>query len=156
MKPLRALAGSLLIAAITAASLSAQSAGSSPLKQEVESLHRAMVTAFKQDPAGVSRYYTDDATIMGGGARSVGREQVSTYWSSSPRDVEWTLEVIELGGDAQSPWVRGRSTLSDAGGRRFATDYVGILKRGADGQLRFYIDIYTMVGGAVRTSGAER
>ena len=118
------------------------------LRQEIESLHRAMVAAFRQDPATVARFYTDDASILGGGSRSVGREEVSRYWASSPKGAEWTLEVLEVGGDSQSPWVRGRSTLAGQGGRRFVTDYVGILKRGADGQLRFYVDMSVGAAGA--------
>lgn len=130
----------LLITACRApVSVGAQPAG---LKQEIDSLHRAMVAAFRQDPTTVARFYTDDASIMGGGSRSVGREEVNRYWASSPKGAEWTLEVLEVGGDSQTPWVRGRSTLAGQGGRRFVTDYVGILKRGADGQLRFYIDMY--------------
>lgn len=119
------------------------------LKQEIESLHRAMVAGFRQDPATVARFYTDDASIIGGGGRSVGREEVARYWASSPKGAEWTLEVLEVGGDLQTPWVRGRSTLTGQGGRRFVADYVGILKRGADGQLRFYIDMYVGTPGAV-------
>ena len=111
------------------------------IRQEVETLHAAMVDAFKRDPASVAQYYTDDATIMGGGARSVGREQVDRYWREGPK-AEWTLEVLEVGGDSQSPWVRGRSTLAGSGGRRMVTEYVGILKRGSDGRLRFYVDMY--------------
>jgi hypothetical protein len=55
------------------------SAGAQPaaLKQEIESLHRAMVAAFRHDPATVARFYTDDASILGGGSRSVGREDVN-------------------------------------------------------------------------------
>jgi hypothetical protein len=91
---------------------------------------------------------------MGGGARSVGREQVDRYWREGPRATDWTLEVLEVGGDAQSPWVRGRSTLASTSGRRMATDYVGILKRGSDGQLRFYVDMFVGAPGMVmRPSG---
>ena len=136
----------LILACRAPVSVGAQPAG---LKQEIESLHRAMVVAFKQDPATVARFYTDDASIIGGGSRSVGREEVARYWASSPKGAEWTLEVLEVGGDSQAPWVRGRSTLAGEGGRRFVIDYVGILKRGADGQLRFYIDMYAGAAGAV-------
>jgi ketosteroid isomerase-like protein len=143
--------GSLCALLLIVACKAPVSAGAQPaaLKQEIESLHGAMVAAFRQDPATVARFYTDDASILGGGSRSVGREEVTRYWASSPKGAEWTLEVLEVGGDSQAPWVRGRSTLAGQGGRRFAADYVGILKRGADGQLRFYIDIYVGAPGAV-------
>lgn len=126
------------------------------LRREVEALHNEMVAAFRRDPTTVARYYTDDASIMGGGARAVGREQVDRYWREGPRG-EWTLEVLQVGGDASSPWVRGRSTLASTSGRRMVTDYVGILKRGSDGRLRFYVDMYVGAAGPMlRPSGGSR
>lgn len=132
------------------------SAQPSTLRHEVEALHSSMVAAFKLDPATVARYYTDDATIMGGGARSVGREQIDRYWRESPSGAQWTLEVLEVGGDTQTPWVRGRSTLAGPGGRGMVADYVGILKRGTDGQLRFYVDIYVGARGGMRPPGGTQ
>lgn len=135
----------------------------SALAGEVAALHRDMVAAFRENPASVARYYTDDATIMGGGRRSLGRDEVDAYWRASPSGASWALDVLEVGGDAKSPWVRGRSTLSSASGMRMVTDYVGILKRGADGALRFYVDIYvaspinsTPRGGAAEASAPRR
>ena len=89
----------------------------------------------------MARFYADDATVMGGGARFSGRKEIDTYWASFPREAEWTLEVLEVGGDSKSPWVRGRSLLGEPG-RKMSVDYVGILKRGKDGKLRFYVDIF--------------
>jgi ketosteroid isomerase-like protein len=138
----------LLFMATCRAPVSVTAQSSAPaLKEEIESLHQAMVAAFKQDPPSVARFYTDDASILGGGQRAVGREQVKAYWSNLPKGAEWTLEVLEVGGDSRSPWVRGRSTLGSQSGRRFVTEYIGILKRGSDGQLRFYVDMYVMAGG---------
>jgi len=117
------------------------------LEQEVRALHTAMVTTYKRDPVSVARFYTDDATIMGGGIRAVGREQVERYWRDGPGGAEWTLEVLEVGSDSTSPWVRGRSTLARPGGQRMVTEYVGILKRGGDGQLRFYVDMFVAAPG---------
>lgn len=116
------------------------------LKSEVEALHTEMVAAFKRAPASVARFYTDDASIMGGGQRAVGRAQVDQYWSTGPMPTDWALEVLEVGGDAQSPWVRGRSTLSGQGGRRMVTDVVAILKRQPDGRLKYYLDMYVASG----------
>ena len=127
----------------------AASTAPAALEQEVKALHNAMTAAFKRDPLGVAQYYTDDASIMGGGARSIGREQIERYWRDGPRATDWTLEVLEVGGDSKSPWLRGRSTLSSTSGRRMVTDYVGILKRGSDGQLRFYVDIFVGAPGMV-------
>lgn len=112
------------------------------LRSEIDSLHASMVAAFKRDPASVARFYTDDASILGAGGRWVGREQVDRYWSQGPSPTDWNLEVVEVGGDSQSPWVHGRSTLVSQSGRRMVTDYIGILKRQLDGRLRFYIDMF--------------
>lgn len=94
------------------------------------------------DPASVARFYTDDASILGGGGRYVSREQLDRYWTQVPPGAEWTLEAFEVGGDSQSPWVRGRSTLRSQSGRSMETEYIGILKRQPDGKLRFYVDMY--------------
>ena len=116
------------------------------LRAEVVALHTAMVAAYGREPASVARYYTDDASILGGGQRAVGRNQINQYWGSGPGGGDWTLEILEVGGDRQAPWVRGRSTLVSRSGRRMVTDYVGILKRQADGQLRFYVDMFVAAG----------
>jgi hypothetical protein len=114
------------------------------LRAEVDSLFAAMVVAFKRDPSSVARFYTDDASIMGGGGRWIGRDQVDRYWGQGIRATDWILEATEVGGDARTPWVRGRSTLVGSAGR-MVTDFVGILKRGSDGQLRFYVDMFVGV-----------
>jgi ketosteroid isomerase-like protein len=134
------------LAAVPAA-IAAQS--SSTLRKDVEALHEAMVAAFKADPASVARFYTDDASIMFSGARYVGREQVDRYWRQGPFPESWTLEVLEVGGDSLTPWVRGRSTLTGQGGRRQVVDYVGLLKRQPDGQLKYYVDMFVGVPGMV-------
>jgi len=112
------------------------------LRAEVETLHAEMVAAYRREPASVAGYYTDDASILGGGGRWMGREAIDQYWSRGPGGADWSLDVLEVGGNRQAPWVRGRSTLVSRSGRRMVTDYVGILKRGPDGILRFYIDIF--------------
>ncbi len=112
------------------------------LRAEIEALHAEMVAAYRREPASVARYYTDDASILGGRGRWVGREQIDRYWSQGPAGADWTLEVLEVGGDGQAPWVRGRSTLVSQGGRRMVTHFIGILKRDADGRLRFYVDMF--------------
>jgi len=70
-----------------------------------------------------------------------------------PEAADWTLEVLEVGGDRQAPWVRGRSTLVSQSGRRMVTDYVGILKRGADDRLRLYIDMFAAGSPGVLSPG---
>ena len=133
---------SLAVAVITIACASPASAQSAGLRAEVEALHAAMVAAFKVNPASVAAYYTDDATIAGGGSRYVGREQVDQYWRQVPPGAQWSLEVLEVGGDSLTPWVRGRSVLQSQSGRRMETEYIGLLKRRQDGSLRFYFDMF--------------
>src|SRR5688572_16112721 len=146
-----------LRAAVLAAALAPQlHAQEKTLRQEIETLHAGMVAAFKRDPATVSRFYTDDARVLGGGGRHVGREQVDQYWRQTPAGADWTLEVLEVGGDSQTPWVRGLSTLQSPSGRRFVAEYIGVLKRQPDGQLKFYVDIFTAAGSPAATVRTQK
>lgn len=132
-----------VVALLLAASANLAAAQSAPpLRQEVEALLASMVTALKTDPASVATFYSDDASIMGGGSRSVGREQVDQYWREATMFSDWTLEVIEVGGESSAPWVRGRSVLVGKSGRSMATEFIGLLKRQSDGRLKFYVDMY--------------
>jgi len=122
-------------------SLATPSSAQQPaLRQEVESLLAAMVTAFKAEPASVARFYSDDAKILGGGQRSEGRAQIDQYWRSATMFTDWKLEVLEVG-EGPRPWVRGRSTLQGRSGRTMVTEFVGLLKRQPDG-LKFYLDMF--------------
>lgn len=118
----------------------------SALRKEIDSLHAAMVEAFTKNPASVAAFYTDDARILGGGGRYIGRAQVDQYWSQTPPGATWKLEVLEVGGDDRAPWVRGLSTLSGSSGRVMMTEYIGLLRRQPDGKLRFYVDMFTSAG----------
>ena len=118
-----------------------------PLRRQVDSLHAAMVAAFTASPASTGRFYTDDAAVVGGGTRVVGRAAVDAYWSGIGAGSTWKLETLDVGGTAAAPWVHGRSTLTSASGRVSLTEYVGLLQRGADGQLRFRVDAYALAGG---------
>ena len=113
----------------------------SPLRQEVDKLLQAMTTAFKSSPESVAKFYTDDAKILGGGQRAEGRAQIDVYWRNATMFADWKLEVLEVGGDSATPWVRGRSTLHGKSGRVMVTEFVGLLKRGPDG-LKFYVDMF--------------
>ncbi|MEX2153072.1 MAG: nuclear transport factor 2 family protein [Gemmatimonadaceae bacterium] len=147
-----------LRAAVLVATLAPQvHAQDKALRQEIDALHAGMVAAFKTDPATLARFYADDASILGGGGRYVGRTQVDQYWrEGSSMIAEWNLEVLEVGGDTTTPWVRGRSTMLGKSGRRMVTEYIGLLKRQPDGQLRFYVDMYVAASpGPRRSPGSE-
>jgi ketosteroid isomerase-like protein len=117
-------------------------AAQTPLKAQIDSLHSAMVAAFAADPASTAKFYTDDAGVVGGGMRVVGRDGVNNYWKSIGAGSTWKLEVLDVGGIPEAPWVHGRSTLTGASGRVSLTEYIGLLQRGVDGQLRFRLDAY--------------
>jgi ketosteroid isomerase-like protein len=112
------------------------------LKQQVEALHAAMVSAFAANPASVAKFYADDAGVVGGGFRAVGRAAVDDYWKSMGAGYTWKLEVLDVGGIPEAPWVHGRSTLTNPNGRVSPTEYIGLLQRGVDNQLRFRVDAY--------------
>lgn len=122
--------------------LPASAGAQQSLRQEVDGLLAAMVAAFKADPSSVAKFYADDATIAGGGQRATGRAEIDRYWGGATMFADWTLEATEVGGDAASPWVRGKSTLIGKSGRTMVTEFVGLLKRQPDGTLRFYVDMY--------------
>ena len=118
-----------------------------PVRRQVDSLHAAMVAAFASEPASTARFYADDAAVVGGRMRVTGRADVDAYWKSIPPGATWKLDVLDVGGSAEVPWVHGRSTLTSASGRVSLTEYIGLLQRGADGQLRFRTDAYAFGDG---------
>ena len=95
-----------------------------------------MMSASRDQPANVARYYTDDARILGGGRRYKGTEEVRTNFSQVPAGANWTLTIVDVGGSAAEPWVPGRSTLGRAGTQGMTVDYLAVLRRGAEGRLR--------------------
>ena len=114
----------------------------STIRQEVEALHVEMVAAFKENPASVASYYASDARIMGGGGRYSGGE-IASYWSQISHATSWALDILDAGGSRDEPWILGRSTLTLQSGQRMVTDYLAILRRDANGKLRYYIDMFT-------------
>jgi ketosteroid isomerase-like protein len=124
------------------------------MRKSIDSLHAAMVAAFTADAASTAEFYADDAAIVGGGMRVTGRDAVNTYWKGISPGSTWQLEVLDVGGTPDSPWVHGRSTLKSGSGRTSITEYIGLLQRGVDGQLRFRIDAYAG-GEAKATAGDE-
>lgn len=124
----------------------AQAASATSLRAEIEALNVSMVAALKNDPPSVARFYTDDASILGGGSRYAGRAQIDKYWAEATMFADWKLEVLEVGGDSASPWLRGRSTLVGRSGRSMVTEFVGILKRQSNGELKYYVDMYVAAG----------
>ena len=134
----------LAIGLIVPAALHAQR---SNLRQEIDSLNRAMEQAFaKGDVMAVARFYADDARLMGprGGDVS-GRAAIDRYWSGIKGAKSWKLEVLEVGGDRTTAYQVGRSTLVTAGAGGDQTSvsrFVVIWKRQPDGRFRIALDFY--------------
>jgi ketosteroid isomerase-like protein len=113
----------------------------------IEETNRKMVETLKKgDLLGVSRFYTDDATMYFSRDRKIqGREALDKYWMGTKGAKDWKLEVRELGGDRETVYQIGRSTfISERDGKEntYACDFVVIWKRQADGSYRIYVDIY--------------
>ena len=119
----------------------------SDVRSEIDSLNRAMEQAFaKGDMMAVSRFYADDAKLMGPGGQDVsGRAAIDRYWSGIKGAKSWKLEVLELAGDRNTAYQVGRSTLATTSGRGDQTSvsrFVVIWKRQPDGRLRIALDFY--------------
>ena len=136
----------LLLAALVAPAIAG--AQTSDLRREIDSLNRAMERAFNSgDMMAVSRFYADDAKLMGPRNDDVqGRAAIDRYWSGIRNPKSWKLEVIEVGGDRRTAYQVGRSTLvsADANGvdRTSVSRFTVIWKRQPDGQMKIHLDFY--------------
>ena len=134
----------LAITLLAAPALHAQAPG---VRQEIDSLNRAMEQAFaKGDMAAVAKFYADDAKLMGPrGDDVVGRAAIDRYWLGIKGAKSWKLEVLEVGGDRATAYQVGRSTLvtSRAGADQTSVSrFVVIWKRQPDGKFRISLDFY--------------
>lgn len=144
MKKLRLAILVSIVAAVAASPLAAQSAD---LRREIDSLNRAMEETFNRgDLLGVAKFYADDAKLMGprGGDVS-GRESINRYWTGIKGAKSWKLEVLDVGGDRNTAYQIGRSTLVAAGpngDHASVSRFVVIWKRQPDGQFKMALDFY--------------
>lgn len=116
-------------------------------RREVEGRVAELLTAFRRnDPKGVARIFADDASILGPGVRVVGRAAIDSYWVARPRPTSWEIETLEVGGSRDEPWQHARSIRINRTAAKTDTSYTTFLlvwKRGRDGTLRIYLDLYT-------------
>jgi ketosteroid isomerase-like protein len=118
------------------------------VREQIVAANRQMMETFKRgDLIGVARFYADDATIFSHRGRKIqGREAIDRYWTSIKNARDWKLEVIELGGDKETVYQIGKSSLTtiDDGGaeRTYVCDFVVIWKRKPDGAYKIHVDIY--------------
>jgi uncharacterized protein (TIGR02246 family) len=141
MRPLARLV--LAVSLLAPAAVHAQR----PLRQEIDSLNRAMEQAFaKGDMAAVAKFYADDAKLMGPRGSDVsGRAAIDRYWLGIQGAKSWKLEVLDVGGDRTTAYQVGRSTLvtTRAGADQTTVSrFVVIWKRQPDGRFRIALDFY--------------
>jgi ketosteroid isomerase-like protein len=120
------------------------SSDTTALRREIEQLNRGMEAAVNRgDLLAAAAFYADDAVVRTlNGVVAQGRTAIDGYFRSIGK-AQWKLDVIAVGGAADSPYQVGRSTLIH--GSRPDTSIVGFLviwKRQRTGQLRIALDYY--------------
>ena len=115
--------------------------------QQIEATNRKMEEAFKKnDMSTVARFYADDATMFySRGQKIHGREAIDRYWMGIKEPKDWKLQVVEIGGDKDTVYQVGKSTLtSGTAGKQgtYVCDFVLIWKRQADNTYKIHVDIY--------------
>lgn len=101
------------------------------------------------DPLGVARFYADNALLTDlKDFRVAGRAAIDEHWTRLPAYTRWRLDVIEVGGDAETPYQRLHSLAEmNLKGKPYVDDGVCFVvwKRQPDGEYRIYLDIYRSV-----------
>lgn len=117
------------------------------IAQQIEAINRKMEEAFRRnDMSAVARFYADDATMFYSRGQKVhGREAIDRYWIGIKEPKDWKLQVVEIGGDRDTIYQVGKSTLTSGPVGKQGTyfcDFVLIWKRQPDGTYKIHIDIY--------------
>lgn len=114
----------------------------------LEAKIRAMIEA-GNDRAAVARFYADDAIITDMKKLWVrGREAIYQYWSEMPAFQEWQLQVLETGGNAETPYQRLRSIawMEIEGAQHVELGHCLIVwKKQGNGDYLIYMDIYNQL-----------
>lgn len=114
--------------------------------QQIEAANRRMEEAFKRkDLSAVAGFYADDATMFSPRGQKIhGRAAIDRYWTSIREPQDWKLQVVEIGGDRETVYQVGKSTLTAGPGKQnpYVCDFVLIWKRQTDGTYRIHVDIY--------------
>ena len=114
------------------------------IRREIESLNRGMEDAMKRgDTKAAAAYYADDAQVRSArGSIVQGRAAIDQYFASIG-NADWKLEVFDVGGDPNSPYQIGRSTLTRPGSSMSSVvSFVLYWKRQPNGQLKILLDYY--------------
>lgn len=113
---------------------------------QIEAALRGMEEAFKRNNmAGVARFYADDGTMFyPNNKKAHGRAAIDEYWAKVKEPKDWKLQVVEFGGDAETIYQVGKSTLISGGGNKPNTsvcDFVLIWKKQPDSTYKIHVDI---------------
>jgi ketosteroid isomerase-like protein len=135
----------ILVAPLAPTALTAQAPS---IRAEIEARVDALLAAFRAgDTRAVAQMFRDDASILGpAGLRVVGRAAIDSYWVARPRPTSWAIETLEVGGSRDAPWHYARSIRVNSSAARAdtsVTTFLLIWKRGSDGTLQIYLDLFT-------------
>ncbi len=134
-------------AAISLSSINDKAEPPTAVREKIVAANRQMVETFKRgDLRGVAAFYADDAMLLfHRGKKIQGRAAIDQYWTSIKNAKDWKLEVIELGGDKESVWQIGKSSLTttyNGADQTYVCDFVVLWKLQPDGTYKIYVDIY--------------
>jgi ketosteroid isomerase-like protein len=115
---------------------------------KLEAKVRAMTEA-SNDRIGIAHFYADDAIITDMKKLWIrGREAIEQYWCDMPAFQEWQLQVLETGGDAETPYQRLRSIawMEIDGIQHVEMGHCLIVwKRQTNGDYLIYMDMYNQL-----------
>ena len=113
------------------------------LEAKLKSMTENMVLGNK---LGVSRVYADNALLTNlKESRVEGREAIDRHWAELPPYQTWQLNVLETGGDIDTPHQRLHSLARfDFKGKVYIDEgYCFVIwKKQTDGDYLIYVDIY--------------
>ncbi|MGH8727143.1 MAG: YybH family protein [Burkholderiales bacterium] len=115
---------------------------------KLEGRIRAMTEA-SNDKVGIAHFYMEDALITDMKRLWVrGREAIEKYWSDMPVFQEWQLQVLETGGNFDTPYQRLRSIawMEVDGIQHVEMGHCLIVwKKQANGEYLIYMDMYNQL-----------
>jgi uncharacterized protein (TIGR02246 family) len=145
MRNLKAVA----MAALLSASLGLPAAAGTPA-EDIEAALQSFVAAYNSgDAAGVAAHYAEDAALLPPDTKRVdGRQAIEAFWKGAIDGglKNLTLKAVEIDSRDDLAFEVGAFTLDAPGeGGAMTTvkgKYIVVWKRGGDGSLRLYRDIW--------------
>lgn len=115
---------------------------------KLEAKVRAMTEA-ANDKVGIAHFYMDGALITDMKRVWIrGREAIEQYWAAMPAFQEWQLQILETGGDAETPYQRLRSIawMEIDGVQTVEMGHcLTVWKRQTNGDYLIYMDTYNQL-----------